>query len=64
MSFDEEPDDDPHGQCAAEIDELHGLLTWAYGKLHKFNFNEVDDALALDAIKLKLMTYVTREGAE
>lgn len=26
MSFDEEPDGDPHGECAAEIERLHAEL--------------------------------------
>ena len=27
--FDEEPDGDPHGECAREINILRGLLLWA-----------------------------------
>jgi hypothetical protein len=27
--FDELPDGDPHGECAAEIRDLKGLLLWA-----------------------------------
>ena len=27
--FDEEPDGDPHGECAREIHILRGLLLWA-----------------------------------
>lgn len=52
--FDEEPDGDPHGECALEIFELTGMLAWAYSKLHDRTFSNQDDALKLDAIKLYL----------
>lgn len=52
--FDEQPDGDPHGECAAEIHRLHELLGWAYGKLRVFTFNKLDDALMLDEIKMTL----------
>jgi hypothetical protein len=52
--FDEQPDGDPHGECAAEIHRLTGLLAWAYGKLHHTNFARQEDALKLDEIKLLL----------
>jgi hypothetical protein len=52
--FDEQPDGDPHGECAAEIHRLTGLLAWAYGKLHHANFAKQEDALKLDEIKLLL----------
>ena len=31
------------------------LLAWAYNKLHRMNFSKLEDALALDEIKLILM---------
>lgn len=34
--------------------ELTEMLAWAYGKLHHFTFNSVEDALELDRIKLFL----------
>lgn len=54
MSFDEEPDGDPHGECAAAIHHLTGLLSWAYGKLVYRSFDNLDDALKMDEIKLLL----------
>jgi len=50
----EQPDGDPHGECAAEIERLTGLLRWAYSKLHHIHFNRLDDALKQDEIKLLL----------
>jgi|DEB19_MinimDraft_2_1074335.scaffolds.fasta_scaffold13512_4 hypothetical protein len=52
--LDEQPDGDPHGECAAEIERLTGLLRWAYSKLHHIHFNRLDDALKQDEIKLLL----------
>lgn len=52
--FDEQPDAPLHGECAAEIDRLRGLLGWAYSKLHRQNFSTMDDALKMDEIKLLL----------
>lgn len=52
--FDEEPDADPHGECAAEIHRLQELLQWAYSKLHNRTFSSMDDALKLDEMKLFL----------
>ena len=52
--FDEEPDGDPHGECAAEIHRLQGLLRWAYSKLHGRTFSSMEDALKLDELKLLL----------
>jgi hypothetical protein len=52
--FDEEPDGDPHGECALEIHRLTELLTWAYGKLHHASFSKLEDNLKLDEIKLLL----------
>ncbi|MFA6125479.1 hypothetical protein [Sphingomonas sp.] len=54
MSFDEEPDGDLHGECAAEIARLTELVRWAYTKLHRTNFTSMDDALKLDEMKLLL----------
>ena len=54
--FDEPPDDDPHGQCAAEIERLTGLVRWAYSKLHARGFTDLDDAMKLDEMKLLLET--------
>ena len=53
--FDEQPDDDPHGECDAEIRRLTNLLSWAYGKLAYRSFDNMDDALKMDEIKLILM---------
>lgn len=53
--FDEEPDADPHGECAEQIRHLQDLLKWCYSKLHRVEYSSVDDALMLDAIKLELM---------
>jgi hypothetical protein len=52
--FDEQPDSDPHGECAAEIARLTALVRWAYTKLHHVNFTKQDDALMLDEMKLLL----------
>lgn len=52
--FDEEPDGDPHGECAAEIQRLTQLLGWAYGKLAYRSFSDMDDCLKMDEIKLLL----------
>jgi hypothetical protein len=52
--FDEQPDGDPHGECAAEIARLTELVRWSYSKLHRMNFTNMDDALKLDEMKLLL----------
>lgn len=52
--FDEQPDGDPHGECAAEIHHLTDLVRWAYSKLHHVSFTKLDDALKLDEMKLLL----------
>jgi len=52
--FDEQPDGDPHGECAAEIHRLQELVRWAYSKLHMREFSSMDDALKLDEMKLLL----------
>jgi hypothetical protein len=52
--FDEEPDGDPHGECAAEINRLTDLLKWSYSKLVYRSFDTLDDALKMDEIKLLL----------
>ena len=50
--FDEQPDGDLHGECAAEIARLQELVRWAYTKLHGRTFSSTDDALKLDEMKL------------
>lgn len=52
--FDEQLDDDPHGQCRYEIERLVELVRWAYTKLHHQNYSEQGDALKLDEMKLLL----------
>jgi hypothetical protein len=52
--FDEQPDGDPHGECAAEIARLQELVRWAYTKLHHVSFSKQEDALKLDEMKLLL----------
>lgn len=53
--FDEQPDGDPYGECAAEIARLQDLVRWAYTKLHDGRLCiDVDDALKLDEMKLLL----------
>ena len=52
--FDEQPDGDPHGECAHEIRRLQEIVRWAYSKLHNQHFRSVDDALKLDEMKLLL----------
>ena len=52
--FDEQPDGDPHGECAAEIQRLTNIVCWAYTKLHHINFTKLVDALMLDEMKLLL----------
>ena len=52
--FDEQPDGDIHGECAAEIERLQELVRWAYSKLHGRTFSSIDDALKLDEMKLLL----------
>jgi hypothetical protein len=60
--FDEQPDGDIHGECAAEIHRLQELVRWAYSKLHGRTFNDIDDALKLDEMKL-LLEHEMREAA-
>lgn len=38
-----------------EREDLVRLLGWAYSKLHHVSFTKMEDALALDEIKLVLM---------
>ena len=52
--FDEEPDGDPHGECAAEIANLRHLLGLCYAKLLKFGV-ENSDPFLMDELKLTLM---------
>lgn len=52
--FDEQPDGDTHGECAAEIARLVELVRWAYTKLHHQNYSKQEDALKLDEMKLLL----------
>ena len=52
--FDEQPDGDPHGECAAEIHNLRHLLGQCYAKLMKFGV-ENSDPLLMDELKLELM---------
>lgn len=53
--YDEQPDGDPHGECAAEIHRLTELLQWSYSKLVYRSFADMKDCLAMDEIKLLLM---------
>lgn len=53
--FDEQPDGDPHGECAFEIQRLTDLVRWAYSKLHSRSFSTQYDNLKLDEMKLLLM---------
>ena len=57
MSYDEQPDDDPHGQCWNEIEHLRRLLGQCYTKLMKFGIQNSDPFL-MDEIKLTLMQSV------
>lgn len=52
--FDEQPDGDPHGECAAEIYNLRHLLGQCYAKLMKFGV-ENSDPFLMDELKLTLM---------
>ena len=52
--FDEEPDGDPHGECAAEIARLQELVRWAYSKLVYRSFESMEDCLKMDEMKLLL----------
>ena len=52
--FDEQPDGDPHGECAAEIHNLRHLLGQCYAKLMKFGV-ENSDPFLMDELKLTLM---------
>jgi hypothetical protein len=52
--FDEQPDGDPHGECAMEIENLQHLLGLCYSKLIKFGV-ENSDPLFMDELKLELM---------
>ena len=40
--------------AADEIERLQELVRWAYSKLHGRTFNDIDDALKLDEMKLLL----------
>ena len=37
-----------------QLDDDRRLLAWAYSKLHRVEFSKLEDALALDEIKLIL----------
>ena len=37
MSFDEQPDGDPHGECSAEIHMLRNLLRDEFNRGHRFD---------------------------
>lgn len=52
--FDEQPDGDQHGECAAEIANLRHLLGQCYAKLMKFGV-ENSDPFLMDEVKLTLM---------
>jgi len=51
--FDEQPDGDPHGECAEEIANLRHLLGLCYAKMLKFGV-ENSDPLLMDELKLEL----------
>ena len=61
MIFDEQPDGDPHGECAAEIHDLRRLLGQCYGKLLKFGV-ENSDPLLMDELKLTMMQVYDDHG--
>ena len=61
MIFDEQPDGDPHGECAAEIHDLRRLLGQCYGKLLKFGV-ENSDPLLMDELKLTMMQVCDYHG--
>jgi hypothetical protein len=52
--FDEKPDGDQHGECAAEIHRLQELVRWAYSKLVYLSFESMDDCLKMEEMKLLL----------
>ena len=52
--FEEQPDGDPHGECAAEIARLQELVRWAYSKMYARTFSDPYDAFKLDEMKLLL----------
>ena len=52
-AFDEQPDGDPHGECAEEIANLRHLLGLCYAKMLKFGV-ENSDPLLMDELKLEL----------
>jgi hypothetical protein len=54
VMFDEQPDGDLHGECAAEIARLQELVRWAYSKLVYRSFDSLEDALKMDEMKLLL----------
>jgi len=54
--FDEQPDADMHGECAAEIANLRHLLGQCYAKLMKFGV-ENSDPFLMDELKMTLMRY-------
>lgn len=38
-----------------EIERLQELVRWAYGKLHRQSYSNMDDALKLDEMKLECL---------
>lgn len=46
--FDEEPDGDPHGECAAEIEKLREALGWIRRYLVEVNRGYPNECSAID----------------
>lgn len=40
----------------ALVDELDGMVGWAYSQLHRMNYRKQEDALMLDSMKLRLLS--------
>jgi hypothetical protein len=59
--FDEQPDADPHGECAAEIRRLRFVLEHVRDELQKPGPSEARAATALNILKIGLAPYGGQE---
>lgn len=50
----------PSDGLAALVDELDEMVGWAYAQLHRVEYSKQEDALMLDAMKLRLLTRPTQ----
>jgi hypothetical protein len=58
-----ESDSESPEAAGADREEAEDLIHWAYSKLHRREFSDLDDALNLDRMKLRLMTQKTQRSS-